>query len=162
MTIRIVTIGVYGFTAETFFQALQAAGVDTLVDIRQRRGVRGAAYAFANSQRLQARLDELGIRYLHQIELAPTAAVRRQQAAADKKHKIARRKRESLDEAFIEAFVAQVLADFDSQAWLVGLPADASVVALLCVEREPTACHRGLVADRLQQELGLEVVHITP
>ena len=58
---KLITIGVYGFDEESFFQALLAAGVDVFCDIRQRRGVRGATYAFANSQRLQRRLAELGI-----------------------------------------------------------------------------------------------------
>jgi hypothetical protein len=35
---KFVTLGVYGFTAEAFFQALQRAGVDTFCDIRWRRG----------------------------------------------------------------------------------------------------------------------------
>ena len=45
---RVVTIGAYGFSADRFFAALREAGVDTFLDIRQRRGVRGAEYAFAN------------------------------------------------------------------------------------------------------------------
>ncbi len=53
---KIVTIGAIGYSAEAFFRALQQAGVDTFVDVRRRRAVRGADYAFANSQRLQARL----------------------------------------------------------------------------------------------------------
>ena len=80
---KIVTIGAIGYTADAFFSALQEAGVDTFVDVRRRRAVRGAAYAFANSQRLQARLAELGIRYLHRLDLAPPTTVRQQQAAAD-------------------------------------------------------------------------------
>ena len=71
-----MTLGVYGFTAEAFFEALQRAGVDTFCDIRWRRGVRGREYAFANSGRLQQRLGELGMRYLHLRELAPTPALR--------------------------------------------------------------------------------------
>ncbi len=67
-----VTIGVYGFDEAGFFQALQDAGVDTFCDIRRRRGVRGSAYAFANSQRLQGRLAELGIRYIYRSDLAPS------------------------------------------------------------------------------------------
>ena len=55
---------------------------------RSRRGVRGSTYAFANSLRLQARLTDLGIRYLHRKDLAPTQAVRDRQAAADKATKI--------------------------------------------------------------------------
>jgi hypothetical protein len=39
---RVVTIGVYGFTVDRFLTALREAGVDALLDVRQRRGVRGS------------------------------------------------------------------------------------------------------------------------
>ena len=66
---KIVTIGVYGYGEETFFQSLREAGVDAFCDIRNRRGVRGATYAFANSKRLQNRLLKLEIQYHHLPEL---------------------------------------------------------------------------------------------
>ena len=50
--------GVYGFTRETFLRALRVADVGIVVDVRQRRGVRGAEYAWANSRRLQAALAD--------------------------------------------------------------------------------------------------------
>lgn len=50
------TIGVYGFDASSFLDSLNKAGVSMLLDVRQRRGVRGTQYAWANSQRLQASL----------------------------------------------------------------------------------------------------------
>lgn len=159
---KIVTIGVYGFDAASFFQALHDARVDTLCDIRQRRGVRGAAYAFANSQRLQARLAELGISYLHRKDLAPTKLVRHTQAEADKAAKTAKRKRTELGAAFIEAYKTDCLSRFQPQSLLDDLEAEARVVALFCVEREPAACHRALVADKLARELNLEVEHIRP
>lgn len=159
---KIVTIGAIGFTATTFFQALQDAGVDTLVDIRRRRAVRGHDYAFANSQRLQARLAELGIRYLHRVDLSPPDSTREQQAAADKAAGIARRKRTALGPAFVAAYEQDVLAHFDPQSLLNDLPPDAAVVALMCVEREPAACHRSLLAARLQDTLGVEIQHLTP
>ena len=159
---KIVTIGVYGFDEERFFQALLAAEVDTFCDIRQRRGVRGAAYAFANSQRLQRRLAELGIRYLYRQDLAPTKAVRASQAEADKAQKVAKRQRTALGEAFILAYRAEILANFDPQSLLDEAGPDAQVLALFCVEREPTACHRSLVADKLRWDLCLEVEHIRP
>lgn len=159
---KIITIGVYGFDAESFFAALQEANVDTFCDIRSRRGVRGAAYAFANSKRLQARLAELGIRYLHCKALAPTKAVRDKQAEADKADKVAKRERTTLGAAFIEAYHAECLAHFESQRFLDALASDAQVIALFCVEREPAACHRSLVADKLMKELGLEVEDIVP
>jgi hypothetical protein len=71
-TLKLVTVGVYGFTADTFFEALQCAGVDTFCDIRWRRAVRGREYAFANKTRLEQRLKSMGVRYLHFRDLAPT------------------------------------------------------------------------------------------
>lgn len=55
----ILTIGVYGFDADTFLHRLQAAQVGVLLDVRQRRGVRGAEYAWANARRLQRALTVL-------------------------------------------------------------------------------------------------------
>ena len=79
------TIGVYGFTAETFLSALREARVGLLLDVRQRRGVRGSEYAWANSARLQAALAEAGIGYRHLKELAPTTELRQLQYAEDDK-----------------------------------------------------------------------------
>ena len=158
----IITIGAIGFTTETFFQALLEARVDTFVDIRRRRAVRGRDYTFANSQRLQARLAELGIHYLHRLDLAPPDAARERQAAADKTAGIARRKRTELSPAFIEVYERDVLAHFDPQSLLDDLPDGAATVALMCVEREPAACHRSLLAERLRHELGVEVIHLAP
>jgi uncharacterized protein (DUF488 family) len=41
------------------------------------------------------------------------------------------------------------------------LPADR-VSALLCVERDPGACHRSLIAQRMVDECGVSVVHLLP
>lgn len=160
--IKIVTVGVYGFTEEAFFGALRAAKVDVFCDIRQRRGLRGSTYAFANSRRLQERLAEMGIRYLHRKDLAPTKALRQRQKTADEAKGVAKRKRTTLSPAFVDAFQEEVLAAFEPASLLAELEEDARVVALFCVEREPTACHRLLVAEKLQEESGLEVEHIVP
>jgi uncharacterized protein (DUF488 family) len=160
--IKIVTIGVYGFTEETFFEALQNAGVQVFYDIRYRRGVRGAEYAFANHQRLQTRLEALGIAYLHYRELAPSPEIRQQQYEVDKAGKVAKRKRSTLSPDFVAAYRDEVLADFDPQAFLDGLPEGTRVAALFCVEREPAACHRSLVADKLSQVDGVKVEHLRP
>src|SRR6058998_1143566 len=79
----VVTIGVYEWTLETFLEALRAADVRLLLDVRQRRGVRGARYAWANSKRLQAALAEADIAYEHLPELAPTTELRHLQYAED-------------------------------------------------------------------------------
>jgi uncharacterized protein (DUF488 family) len=159
---QFVTIGAYGWQPDRFFAALVEAGVDTFCDIRARRGVRGAEYSFANSERLQARLAELGIRYIHCKELAPSAATRAAQGATDKAAKIAKRKRSALSPAFVIAYLREHLADFDSAAFLANLGPQAQVVALFCVEREPAACHRSLLADRLARDLSALVQNLLP
>ncbi|MSP12084.1 MAG: DUF488 domain-containing protein [Chloroflexi bacterium] len=162
MKIKLITIGVYGFDEASFFQALQKAGVDTFVDLRRRRSVRGAAYAFANAVRLQARLAQAGIPYQHWLNLAPSQATRTVQNQADRAGKTAKRQRSYLDQAFAAAYVAECLAPADAAQVAAQLPADARVVALFCVEKDPAACHRSLVADWLHQKLGWEVNHIVP
>ena len=160
--VEFVTMGVYGWDEAGFFGALQRAGVDLLVDIRRRRGVRGHEYAFANAGHLQARLAELGIAYLHRIDLAPSDALRQQQGAADAAGRVARRQRAELSPEFKAGYQREVMAGFDSRRFVAELPPDARGVALLCVEREPAACHRGLLAARLEQDLALHVRHLVP
>ena len=159
---KFVTIGVYGFSEAAFFETLQRGGVDTFCDIRGRRGVRGSEYVFANSARLQKRLAELGIRYLHFPELAPSPSLRQRQDEADKAAGITKRKRTTLGEAFIRGYQDECLSAFDAGAFVEQLGTEAKVVALFCVEREPAACHRSLLAARLQQELGVDVAHLLP
>ena len=159
---RIVTIGVYGSTEAGFFAALRAAGVDTFCDLRQRRGVRGSDYAFANHQRLETRLTEMGIRYLHFKDLAPSQALRERQKAADTAQRTAKRQRAGLSELFVTGYREECLRAFNSRGFIGQLGPEARIVALFCVERAPTACHRSLVAERLQHDLGVEVIHLMP
>src|SRR4051812_38538061 len=77
------TIGVYGFDGPAFVGALKEADVGIVLDVRQRRGVRGSEYAWANSKRLQAALGEAGIGYSHLPELAPTTEMRQLQYEED-------------------------------------------------------------------------------
>lgn len=162
MKYKIITIGVYGFDSERFFQALTDANVDTFCDIRLRRGMRGSTYTFANSASLQKKLGEIGIRYLHIKELAPTQAIREKQKQEDQKLGIAKRTREGLGQSFIQAYENECLSTFDSNAFSELLGQDTRVACLFCVEREPGACHRSLAAKKLAQDLRLQVEHIKP
>ncbi len=162
MPLKIVTIGAYGFDKDSFFQALLDAGVDTFCDIRRRRGVRGPAYAYANSQNLQRRLAELGMRYIYIKELAPGKEIREKQNLEDRRLHIAKRKRTTLGQDFIQAYEQECLTQYDTRQFLAKIGEAAQVVALFCVEREPEACHRSLAAQRLAGDLGLSVEHITP
>lgn len=157
---RFVTIGVYGFTAETFIEKLNAEDVGLLLDLRQRRGVRGPDYAWANSARLQRALTEAGIGYRHVKELAPTTELRHLQYREDDLQGVGKRNRAALAPAYAERYTREILDPFDLGALVVELPID-STTALLCVERDPEACHRSLVAERLR-DLGLPVIDLRP
>jgi uncharacterized protein (DUF488 family) len=157
----LVTIGVDGFDLPSFLGALRAHGVGLLVDVRQRRGVRGARYAWANARRLQAALQEAGIAYSHHLELAPTTELRHLQYAADDRLGVGKRSRAVLDPAYRERYVAEILDRADLDALAAELPRDATA-ALLCVEAEPDACHRSLLAQRLHERYGLRVEHLRP
>jgi uncharacterized protein (DUF488 family) len=158
---RFVTIGVYGASGESFFHALQQAGVDTFCDIRWRRGVRGSQYAFVNSQRLQEHLSRMGIRYLHFRELAPSPQLRAKQAEQDHQDRVAKRQRTQLSQRFIAGYQAEVLSRFEPEDFLRKV-APARAVALFCVEKEPGACHRSLLAGKLQEHWGVIVDHLLP
>lgn len=160
--VKVVTIGAYGFTEDAFFGALQAARVQVFCDIRWWRGVRGAQYAFANHKRLAARMESLGIEYLHRRDLAPTPEIRQRQKDADKTGKVAKRQRGTLSPEFITAYRNEILAGFDPVTFIDELPEDTEVIALFCVEREPAACHRSLVADRLRRMDRVVVEHLLP
>jgi uncharacterized protein (DUF488 family) len=157
---RIATIGVYGFDAEGFLDALREAGVGVVLDVRQRRGVRGPEYAWANSQRLQAALAEAGIDYEHHKELAPTTAMRQAQYRADAAEGEGKRSRTHLSTEYERLYLEEILAPVDLDP--IAALARETLPALLCVERDPEACHRSLIAARLQREIGLEVVDLRP
>lgn len=158
---RLYTVGVYGFTAETFFAALERDGIDLLLDIRRRRGVRGSEYAFANAARLQEALDERSIAYRHVLDLAPENETREIQERQDRASGTARRQRTALGPAFITDFTQRTLLPFDWDALRSDLT-EYRRPALLCVERVPEACHRSLVAQRLVQGTDVPVMDIVP
>jgi uncharacterized protein (DUF488 family) len=154
---RVATIGVYGFTLATFLNALHAADIPLLLDVRQRRGVRGSEYAWANSMRLQGALAEAGIAYEHRPELAPTTELRQLQYAEDARQGVGKRSRAQLAPEYVERYTREILDTVDLAPIAERLPA-----ALLCVERDPEACHRSLVAARLAEEHGVAVEHLRP
>lgn len=159
---RIVTIGVYGFDATTFAEALRRAKIDVFIDTRRRRAVRGARYSLANSQRLQALLRDLGIRYVHRLDLAPTRELVKSQDAVDHANRIRRSDRATLTPEFRAAYARECLDDLDARALVASLGEGVDSILIFCVERDPDACHRSLLAARLAAELDATVEHITP
>ena len=155
----IATVGVYYSSLGDFLDKLRGHRVAMVVDVRQRRGVRGHEYAWANSLRLQAALEQAGIQYLHLPELAPTTELRQLQYREDDRLKVGKRSRTELSEAYRRRYLAEVLDHVDLGTVLESLP-DEATSALLCVERDAPACHRSLIAARLHAQYGVPVVNL--
>ncbi len=158
---QLYTIGVYGSSADTFFGKLTENRIDTFCDIRRRRGVRGSEYSFANSKRLQNRLSDLNINYLHIPDLSPTDGIRKIQYAHDKAEHTSQRKRDSLSREFIALYKKEILKNFDFQSFIAQLESlNTKRFVLFCVEKNPAACHRSIAAEYLTMKYGFKVKNL--
>ncbi|WP_432878147.1 DUF488 family protein [Kribbella sp. CA-245084] len=158
---KVATIGVYEFDVGSFLQRLQDADVRLLLDVRQRRGVRGPEYAWANSLRLQAALADARIAYEHHPELAPTTELRELQYAEDNRRGVGKRSRRELAADYVRRYTTEILDHADLTSIVSALPTNG-IAALLCVELDPAACHRSLIANRLTNQHNVLIEHLRP
>lgn len=84
----------------------------------------------------------------HHKELAPTTELRQLQYREDDRRGVGKRSRTQLAREYRERYVAEILDRADLDAVVAALPNERSAV-LMCVERDPEACHRWLIAERL-------------
>lgn len=156
---RIATIGVYEFDGASFIRALNGARVTQVIDIRQRRGVRGSDYAWANARRLQASLAAAQIGYVYHPELAPDTEMRHLQYREDAQQGVGKRSRVRLSPAYIKEYTGEILDLVPLEPLVRELPVHG-IGALLCVEATAEACHRSLVAQRLADRFGFEILNL--
>jgi uncharacterized protein (DUF488 family) len=140
---EVATIGYEGATPARLIEALRAAKVVTLVDVRALANSRRPGFA---KRALSAALEEAGIRYLHLPALGTPAAGR--QAVRSGQPGVMRR------------IFAAHLSGTEPQAALADLKDRAAQekVCLLCLEADPATCHRTLVAEAV----GLPIRHLHP
>lgn len=150
MEILICTIGFAGKTAAEFFQLLETARVEKVVDIRQHR--EGQLSGFAKHPDLAYFLKKVAcITYSHEPQFAPTS-------------ELLKTYRDTKDWPAYEAGFLALMRDrgipqtLDANAW-------PSRAALLCSEPGPEKCHRRLVADLLathwrSQSHSVEIHHL--
>lgn len=130
------TIGYERLAPEALVTELTAAGVRRVLDVRLRPQSRKPGMS---KTRLAATLAAAGIAYEHRRELGTPPEIRvfyRRGAVREGARRFA---------AHLEATVADAL---DALAAELAAP-DAPPTALLCLEAEPSACHRRVVADAL-------------
>lgn len=158
---RLLTIGVYGTTEESFFNAIASHKVTDFVDVRARRGLRGDEHRYANHKALVQHLNDMGVRYHHRKDLAPDEQTRKEQERWDKAAGIARRARATLSPEFRRKYYEKVLRRFDPREF-INLFAPKATVVLFCVEGPPAACHRSLLANAISSAARISWRDITP
>jgi uncharacterized protein (DUF488 family) len=142
----LMTVGYEGAPLEQFLATLQAAGVETVLDVRELPWSRRRE--FAKSQ-LAAMLAGHGIGYLHRKALGTPKPGRDAAKAGDR--------------ATFEKFLAAQLDSADGQAALAEAAlAKQGGLCLLCYEHDPAQCHRSEVTARLAAVTTLEIRHLDP
>ena len=87
--------------------------------------------------------------------------MREVQYREDAKEGVGKRSRIALAPEYARQYTIKILDRADLDAVIDAMPKSGKA-ALLCVERDPEACHRSLVADRLAQEHGVAIEHLRP
>jgi uncharacterized protein (DUF488 family) len=144
----VATIGYELATVPTFLKALTAHRVELVVDVRAVASSRRPGFA---KTALAANLDGVGIAYLHLRGLGTPAAGR--VAARAGRH--AEMRKVFQDHLVTEGAQAELET-------LAEIMRSGRRVCLLCLEADPTHCHRSIVASALAARLPVRVVHLAP
>lgn len=133
--LSLMTIGYEGSTIDDFVKTLEVAGVNILVDVRAVTVSRKKGFS---KNGLAARLHEHGIRYIHAKHLGDPKPGREAARAGDYK-------------SFRRIF-GEHLATEDAQTAVreVASIAASAMTCLMCYERDPSTCHRQIVATQLR------------
>ena len=142
---RIFTIGYEQATQAQMIDALKAAGVSLVIDVRAVAASRRPGFS---KTILAASLKDEGIDYVHLKALGTPKAGREAARAGriQEMHAI-------YEDHLTEPEAAMALAQAADLA--VGRPS-----ALLCYEADPAGCHRRILTDRLAREPDFQVVDL--
>lgn len=144
---KVWTIGYEKVGQGDLVATLKAAKIKTLVDVREVANSRRAGFA---KKSLSAALDEAGIAYVHMKALGTPKAGREAARRGD-----AKTMRRIFEARLVEPESQMALAE---TAELAG----KGRICLLCLEHDWRVCHRAIVAQHLQDEFGIDPVHLTP
>ena len=141
----VYTAGYEGCLVDGFLDRLLRAGIQQITDVRHNPISR--QYGFHKST-LNRLCSNVGIDYLHMPELGIPSALRRHlRTEADYADLFDRYKAQlSLEKA---PFVRRIAAAMKQEA-----------TALVCMEAEPSRCHRSRLAEAVSRRNNLEVVHL--
>jgi uncharacterized protein (DUF488 family) len=141
------TIGYEKASLSEVVAALEAAGIATLIDVRDRPQSRRAGFS---KRQLQAAIEDAGMRYLHLKALGTPPEGR----AANRRREWERFWR------IVDDKLATAEAELALQQ-VATLAAEAPA-CLLCYEGDWRLCHRRRVAEILAERHAFDVQHLTP
>jgi uncharacterized protein (DUF488 family) len=141
----VFTVGYEGTDIDRFVRTLKAVGIRRLADVRAVAVSRKAGFS---KTKLSARLADEGIEYEHFVALGDPKPGR--EAARAGEYDLFR----TIYGAHIETLAAR-----ESLRDLVAF-AQSAPTCLLCFERDPTTCHRTIVASEVIEETGFEVFNL--
>jgi uncharacterized protein (DUF488 family) len=144
----LATIGYENATVPRFLDALKAADVDLLVDVRAVASSRRPGFA---KTKLAENVGSVGIEYLHLRGLGTPAEGRA--AARAGRH-------EEMRAIFMEHMETSEAQDELER--LAEIVRTGRRVCLLCLEADPTHCHRSMVAEALQELVPVKVQNLAP
>jgi len=141
----VYTVGYGGRSIDGFLNHLLARGLQGVIDVRSRPCSR--VFGFAKS-RLQDYLQRLGLSYVGEPGLGVPPA-QRQGADAP-----------AARQALLCAYGWRVAEARTPDLERVATAVRERPVALLCVEADPAACHRSILAGIVAARTGLPIVHL--
>lgn len=145
MTRTLATIGYEKATLPDVIARLQAAGVDTLIDVRAVAASRRAGFS---KTVLSNSLAEAGIDYRHLRQLG-TPKSGRQAARAGRIKEMHDIFEGHMQEPEAQAQLAEAIEIVSRRK-----------AALLCYEGDAKGCHRTILAHRIRDALGCEIVDL--
>ncbi len=147
MTKTVFTIGYEKRSLGELLATLKAAGVVTLIDVRELPLSRRAGFS---KRQLAAGLEEAGLRYLHLKPLGTPKEGRVANHAKDWPRFW----------SIVETQLARPEAGLALQQ--AAELADRGSTCLLCYEANHLTCHRLTVSDRLRDRFGFHITHLAP
>ena len=144
----VFTIGYEQSTTDAFFNALAAAKVGLVVDVRAVAASRRPGFS---KRQLAAGLDQHGIGYVHLQKLGTPKEGRLAARSGHAKEML------RIFERHLATADAQRELDELTALAKTSLARSGRPLCLLCYERDPAHCHRQRLAEELHTRLGMRV-----
>ncbi|MBI5286332.1 MAG: DUF488 domain-containing protein [Deltaproteobacteria bacterium] len=148
MSLSLFTIGYERRNINTFLEELIQHGISLLIDIREIPLSRKPGFS---KSKLKEHLERFNIKYIHAKELGSPKNLRKKLC------------KDNNYDHFFEEYRAYLKTKIETVRNLYWDAIVHEVSCLMCIENEPSCCHRKIVAEKIKKEIdnfGLIVRHL--